>query len=52
VDYIGPVGQPAQYAGVEEYGHYSYSPSLLRAESGTDTSQSMAAPNSIRSQSS
>jgi hypothetical protein len=33
-------------------GHHSYSPSLLNAESGTDTPQSTAAPKSLRSQSS
>src|SRR5205823_5828025 len=49
---IGPVGEAPEYAGVNEKGHYSYSPSLLRAESGTETPQSMAAPNSRRSHSS
>src|SRR6266404_6428956 len=47
-------GQPqtVRTAGIDESSHYSYSPSLLRAESGTDTPQSIAAPNSLRSQSS
>src|SRR5262245_54965282 len=31
VGYVAPIGQPAQYAGVDEHGHHSYSPSLLRA---------------------
>src|SRR5207247_7844710 len=52
VGHIGPVSQPPQDAGVDKNGHYLYSPSLLRAESGTDTPQSMADPNSFRSQSS
>src|SRR2546426_3301628 len=45
VGHVGPIGQPAQYAGIDENSHYSYSPSLLRAASDTDTPQSIAAPN-------
>ncbi len=52
VGYVDPVGQSPQYTGVDEKSHYSYKPSLHRAESGTDTPQSRAAPKSCRSQSS
>src|SRR5207249_5136429 len=49
---VGPVSQPAQDARINEDSHYSYRPSLLSAELGTDTPQSRAAPNSLRSHSS
>ena len=41
----GSVGEPSQDAGIDQDGHYSYSPSLLRASSDRETPQSVASAN-------
>lgn len=46
------VGHLLCVSNVNKVGHYSYNPSLLKAEWGRDTPQSVASPRTIRSQSS
>src|SRR5438132_11580130 len=52
IQWVRYIGQPCQHAGVDQMGHYSYSPSLLTASLDRDTPQSVAASSNFRSQSS
>src|SRR5207253_2920168 len=52
VERVRRVCQPSQDAGIDQMGHYSYSPSLLTASWDRATPQSVAAPSKRRSHSS